>query len=268
MSRRSDAPNASSRREHSSGKRSNATDSAASAIVVLPGALTWPHVRNDALVTMQRLVFHVARGEDGWVFGLPLATERALRARNPNAQPAERIFIARPSMSAYQRAHAELWGQVAALLTGLSEQQLEEIGGWQFVDPVAGGGVVRRPHAARRMTEALYNGRAGQLAVMAELLLRGWNVAIPEVDVGDDVARAATSSRSHGRSWRTSRPTRWSTCSSPAPRRRGRSSSSPAANYKISLPRKTTEPSTPEPARSTFAFASTSQSFAPRGRDV
>lgn len=33
----------------------------------------------------------------------------------------------------------------------------------------------------------LYVGRAGQLAVMAELLLRGYNVAIPEVDVGDDV---------------------------------------------------------------------------------
>lgn len=33
----------------------------------------------------------------------------------------------------------------------------------------------------------LYTGRAGQLAVMAEFLLRGWNVAIPEVDVGDDV---------------------------------------------------------------------------------
>lgn len=30
-------------------------------------------------------------------------------------------------------------------------------------------------------------GRAGQLAVKAELLARGWNVAIPEVDVGDDV---------------------------------------------------------------------------------
>jgi hypothetical protein len=33
----------------------------------------------------------------------------------------------------------------------------------------------------------LYTGRAGQLAVMAELLLRGWNTAISEVDVGDDV---------------------------------------------------------------------------------
>ena len=33
----------------------------------------------------------------------------------------------------------------------------------------------------------LYIGRAGQLAVMGEFLLRGWNVALPEVDVGDDV---------------------------------------------------------------------------------
>lgn len=32
-----------------------------------------------------------------------------------------------------------------------------------------------------------YTGRAGQLAVMAEFLVRGYNVAIPEVDVGDDI---------------------------------------------------------------------------------
>jgi hypothetical protein len=33
----------------------------------------------------------------------------------------------------------------------------------------------------------LYIGRAGQLVVMAEFLMRGWNVAIPEVDIGDDL---------------------------------------------------------------------------------
>src|SRR5215217_1466042 len=33
----------------------------------------------------------------------------------------------------------------------------------------------------------LYVGRAGQMAVMAELLWRGWNVAVPEVDVGEDI---------------------------------------------------------------------------------
>lgn len=33
----------------------------------------------------------------------------------------------------------------------------------------------------------LYLGRAGQLAVMSEFLSRGYNVAIPEVDVGDDL---------------------------------------------------------------------------------
>ncbi len=33
----------------------------------------------------------------------------------------------------------------------------------------------------------LYLGKAGQLAVMSYFLMRGWNVATPEVDVGDDL---------------------------------------------------------------------------------
>ncbi len=33
----------------------------------------------------------------------------------------------------------------------------------------------------------LYLGKAGHLAVMSEFLTRGWNVAMPEVDVGDDI---------------------------------------------------------------------------------
>lgn len=39
------------------------------------------------------------------------------------------------------------------------------------------------------MTKAFnaYLGKAGHLRVMSEFLIRGWNVAIPEVDVGDDI---------------------------------------------------------------------------------
>ena len=33
----------------------------------------------------------------------------------------------------------------------------------------------------------LYLGSAGQHVVVSEFLVRGWNVAIPEVDVGDDI---------------------------------------------------------------------------------
>lgn len=33
----------------------------------------------------------------------------------------------------------------------------------------------------------LYIGKAGQLYVMSEFLIRGWNVAMPEVDTGDDI---------------------------------------------------------------------------------
>jgi hypothetical protein len=33
----------------------------------------------------------------------------------------------------------------------------------------------------------LYLGKAGQLAAMSYFLMRGWNVATPEVDIGDDI---------------------------------------------------------------------------------
>jgi hypothetical protein len=33
----------------------------------------------------------------------------------------------------------------------------------------------------------LYLGRAGQYHAMSEFLVRGWNIAVPEVDVGDDI---------------------------------------------------------------------------------
>ena len=32
-----------------------------------------------------------------------------------------------------------------------------------------------------------YLGKAGQFAVMSLFLVRGWNVAVPEVDIGDDI---------------------------------------------------------------------------------
>lgn len=37
------------------------------------------------------------------------------------------------------------------------------------------------------MASSHYVGKAGQIAVMAELAWRGYNVSIPEIDVGDDV---------------------------------------------------------------------------------
>ncbi len=45
----------------------------------------------------------------------------------------------------------------------------------------------------------LYIGRSGQMAVMAEFLIRGYNVAIPEVDVGDDIFVVKDSSGEYSR---------------------------------------------------------------------
>jgi hypothetical protein len=45
----------------------------------------------------------------------------------------------------------------------------------------------------------LYTGRSGQLAVMAQFLMRGYNVAMPEVDVGEDIFVVRDS---NGKLWR------------------------------------------------------------------
>jgi hypothetical protein len=49
------------------------------------------------------------------------------------------------------------------------------------------------------MAGSSYVGKAGQLVAMAEFLLRGYNVAMPEVDVGDDIFVVEDRS---GRLWR------------------------------------------------------------------
>ena len=45
----------------------------------------------------------------------------------------------------------------------------------------------------------LYRGRAGQMAVMSEFLDRGYNVAVPEVDIGDDIFVVRDSSGEYSR---------------------------------------------------------------------
>jgi hypothetical protein len=38
-----------------------------------------------------------------------------------------------------------------------------------------------------KQLQHLYLGKAGQFSVMSLFLVRGWNVAVPEVDIGDDI---------------------------------------------------------------------------------
>lgn len=47
--------------------------------------------------------------------------------------------------------------------------------------------------------KSLYVGRSGQMAVMAEFLIRGYNVAVPEVDIGDDIFVVKDSSGDYSR---------------------------------------------------------------------
>ena len=37
------------------------------------------------------------------------------------------------------------------------------------------------------LTKSLYLGKASERYVMSALLARGWNIAMPDVDIGDDI---------------------------------------------------------------------------------
>jgi len=45
----------------------------------------------------------------------------------------------------------------------------------------------KKPEKSTSRTQNLYTGRSGQLAVMAQFLSRGYNVAMPEIDIGEDI---------------------------------------------------------------------------------
>jgi len=47
--------------------------------------------------------------------------------------------------------------------------------------------LVKRRKSLEVSRQHLYTGKSGQLAVMAEFVSRGYNVAVPEVDIGDDI---------------------------------------------------------------------------------
>ena len=55
----------------------------------------------------------------------------------PEANLAPNVFISTVSPSELERTQGPIWGQVALILTGLSEQQIKQLGGYRVVDPVA-----------------------------------------------------------------------------------------------------------------------------------
>jgi hypothetical protein len=49
--------------------------------------------------------------------------------------PASSVFVSFDTQWSFERFHGPMWTQIAMLLTGLSEEQIQDLGGFSFVSP-------------------------------------------------------------------------------------------------------------------------------------
>ena len=81
----------------------------------------------------------VGKQLNGAVFGLTPKTEIMLRSRFPDWSPAPNsVFISYGRPWDFEKTmEGPMWTQIVMLLTRLTEQQIQELGGVTFVNPVS-----------------------------------------------------------------------------------------------------------------------------------
>jgi hypothetical protein len=83
--------------------------------------------------------------QGGCSFGLDWLSHDLIRKRFPHAQMVPGVYIEREGKADFEADHLEsIWKHVTLLLTGLTEEELAELGGYRVYDPV-NGVVLREP---------------------------------------------------------------------------------------------------------------------------
>jgi hypothetical protein len=83
---------------------------------------------------MSPIVVEVGKQMNGATFRLSPKTEVMLASRIPDWSPASSIFVSFDTQWDFDRLHGQ-WAQIAMLLTGLSEEQIQSFGGFIFMSP-------------------------------------------------------------------------------------------------------------------------------------
>jgi hypothetical protein len=84
---------------------------------------------------MSPIVIEVGKQMNGATFRLSPKTEVMLASRIPDWSPASSIFVSFDTQWDFDRLHGPMWTQIAMLLTGLSEEQIQSFGGFIFMSP-------------------------------------------------------------------------------------------------------------------------------------
>jgi hypothetical protein len=78
----------------------------------------------------------VGRQSDGCTYSLHPTSRKLIRRRFQSARLVPSLFIAADTRADFEAAQGPVWDQIAMILTGLSKQQMDELGGVRVYDPV------------------------------------------------------------------------------------------------------------------------------------
>lgn len=81
---------------------------------------------------------HVGRQRDGCTYALNPHTRNRIKQAFPHAKLWSQVFVGYESEDSFEESQTNALLQVAQLLTGLTADQLRELGGVEIIDPVAG----------------------------------------------------------------------------------------------------------------------------------
>jgi hypothetical protein len=82
------------------------------------------------------LVIYVGRQATGCAYELGPLSRRRIKESFPQAKSAPSVFVGYDTKKDFERVHGPIWEQVAAILTGLSADQISKLGGLRIYDPV------------------------------------------------------------------------------------------------------------------------------------
>lgn len=87
---------------------------------------------------MPRIIVEVGKQMDGATFRLSPKARAFLRSRIDDLPSRSSIFVADETGSIFEHYHGPMWEQLVMILTGLNEEQLSELGGFEFVTAIDG----------------------------------------------------------------------------------------------------------------------------------
>jgi len=84
---------------------------------------------------MPEIIVDVGRQMDGATFRLSPKTRVMLAGRNLGKPLATSVFVTFDTKEAFERKHGSMWNHIVEMLTGLTKDKIEELGGFRFEDP-------------------------------------------------------------------------------------------------------------------------------------